>query len=270
MIIKEIDLAKRRFVIKKLVLSPLLSDQYLCERIESIESSLKEKHIVWIVALSENPKSRQGLKGDLESLAARFDSLSELTLAPVPFEDGLSMILSPKLSPSKDVWARRGWTMPPFSYVLVKDEKQHCLGLMTLKAAEDIARTLGFDAVVTESHWPRICDMGPAGSQRYRAQKELKERNKPVHYSQRRMKGCRVRMRIAQGDLERKLREIRRHLTMQHRVRVRIQSYGRARKDSAGRMRLFSRIVEMVGEAARPAPVITESRASLLGTFIPS
>lgn len=269
MIINEAVRQDPVMVLKRVLLSPRLSDQYLCERIESIERSLKQKRIVWVIAYSDDPEIRQRLKSELLSVAARFDALSELTLAPVTYEDAVAMILSPRLSLTEDAWARGAWQLPPFPCVLLRDESQTCLGLMSFADAQNIAEERGFDAVVKETQWPPLCVFEAAGSQRYKARKALKEKNRRAHSFQRRVKGCRIRMRIADADLERKVHEIRRHLEKQFQVRVRIQSYGRARKDKAGRMRLFKRVVELVGAAARPGPVTTENVASLRATFIP-
>lgn len=270
MIIIETVPGDQALAIEKIYLSPLLSDQYLRERIDAIERSLNQKRIVWMIACSEDPKSHQTLKRDLLSLAARFDSLSEMTLPPVPYEGALAMILTPKISIIDELWAQGRQGLPPFPWVLLRDEQQRCLGLMSPEAAREIARKQGFDAAMKDSQWPPLCVFAAAGSQRYKAQRELRERNRPTHYSQRRVKGVRIRVRIGDADLERKAREIRRHLKKQHCARVRIQSFGRGRKDSAGRMRLFLRLVELVGDAAKSGPVTEERVASLMGVFTPS
>lgn len=268
MIIEEIPAGENGFLLKQVKLSPLLSDAYLRERIEIIERHLQEKAFVWVLALAEKLEARKRLKADLAALARHFSQISELILAPIKQEDAVAMILGPKLSPVLDR-PLRVWRLPDFPLLVFEGiENERCL--LSEDEAKERAEALGFDARISREHWPGRSVLVASGSLRYEAQRRLKEKNRARNYAQRRVKEIRIRMRIQTEDLWRKARDVRRLLGRQHQVRIRVNSFGRARHDSEGRQRIFKDLMELVGNAAEAEFSIEQRRASLLATLRPA
>jgi translation initiation factor IF-3 len=127
--------------------------------------------------------------------------------------------------------------------VVTKDGKM--IGVKPLYEALDMARSAGLDLVeIAPNSNPPVCKIMDYHKFLYEEEKKEKEARKKQKESI--MKEIRLNPRIAQHDLETKIRHIQNFLTHNHRVRVIVTFFGRELEHKDLGENLLNQVIEKV------------------------
>jgi translation initiation factor IF-3 len=131
---------------------------------------------------------------------------------------------------------------------VINDEGQQ-LGIMSTDAARDIAQRIGLDLVeISPSAQPPVCKIMDYGRYKYEAKKKAANQKRSQHHAQ--VKEVKVRPRIADNDLEFKLRNAKRFLLAGDKVKWTVIFRGREMLHTGLGRELLGRITQNLAELA--------------------
>ncbi len=134
--------------------------------------------------------------------------------------------------------------------VFVIDEEGNQLGVMATRDAQKLARERGLDLVeVAPNQRPPVCRIMDYGKFKYEAKKKAQSSKRKQHQTQ--IKEVRVRPKIAQGDLEVKVRRAREFLEKGDKVQITCLFRGREMAHQEVGLDVMRRFYEMIEDLAK-------------------
>jgi translation initiation factor IF-3 len=129
---------------------------------------------------------------------------------------------------------------------VINDEGQQ-LGIMSADAARDIAQRIGLDLVeISPSAQPPVCKIMDYGRYKYEVKKKAASQKRSQHQAQ--VKEIKVRPRIADNDLDFKLRNAKRFLIEGDKVKWTVIFRGREMLHTGLGRELLGRITQSLAE----------------------
>jgi translation initiation factor IF-3 len=129
---------------------------------------------------------------------------------------------------------------------VINDEGQQ-LGIMSSDAARDIAQRIGLDLVeISPSAQPPVCKIMDYGRYKYEVKKKAANQKRSQHHAQ--VKEIKVRPRIAENDLDFKLRNAKRFLIEGDKVKWTVIFRGREMLHTGLGRELLTRITQNLAE----------------------
>ncbi len=134
--------------------------------------------------------------------------------------------------------------------IFVIDDEGNQLGVMATKDAQRMAREKGLDLVeVAPNQRPPVCRIMDYGKFKYEAKKKAQSSKRKQH--QVHLKEVRVRPKIAQGDLEVKVRRAREFLEKGDKVQITCLFRGREMAHQEVGLDVMRRFFEMIEDIAK-------------------